>query len=318
MIGPRWRLAGIAHDLVLAPWNVDAREHLLGESETLRALDRARTEGPSWTLNNRVITRCAAYLRRHHGFSNTFRATDDLALVREGITRGVIIAWRQDALHVASRVPSDLDSDALFSATTSAQRERTWIEIELLDMEGAPVPFERYWIKLPDGTVREGALDAKGRAYFGDLDPGTADIRWPDRDGDATLEARGLGQQPVSQTTSNTEEPLGERTWIEIELLDMEGAPVPNEAYWIKLPDGTIRTGRLDDSGRAYFNDLDVGNCLIRWPDRDDEATLLDLDATTAHPDNDVAAQVETLLAAAEEGVPFCEECERARAAANG
>jgi protocatechuate 3,4-dioxygenase beta subunit len=197
----------------------------------------------------------------------------------------------------------------------AVREEKTWIEIELLDMDGNPMPGERYAITLPDGTVREGALDAHGRAYFGGLDPGSAEIRWPDRDGDATAPDAPLGQSPT--TTSRGSDRGGpsrhERHWIELELLDMDGAPVPHERYWIRLPDGTVREGALDAEGRAYFDDLDPGQCEIRWVSRDGEATALDPDATAPSPSDPVAAQVETLLNASRDGSAFCQECERAR-----
>jgi hypothetical protein len=64
--------------------------------------------------------------------------------------------------------------------------EKTWIEIELVDEEGNPVPGERYKITLPDGkTVSEGTLDANGRARVEGIDPGTCQISFPDLDKDA-------------------------------------------------------------------------------------------------------------------------------------
>ncbi|MFS8067099.1 MAG: hypothetical protein ACMG6S_12070, partial [Byssovorax sp.] len=48
---------------------------------------------------------------------------------------------------------------------------------------------------------------------------------------------------------------------------------VPDERYWIQLTDGSIREGRLDAQGRAYFGDLDdAGICQVHWPDLDDNA----------------------------------------------
>jgi hypothetical protein len=93
----------------------------------------------------------------------------------------------------------------------------------------------------------------------------------------------------------------------------MDGKAVPHERYWIRLPDGTVREGALDAEGRAYFDDLDPGQCEIRWISRDGEATALDPDATAPSPADPVAAQVEALLSAARDGTPFCQECERAR-----
>jgi hypothetical protein len=182
-------------------------------------------------------------------------------------------------------------------------KEKTWIEIELLDMEGNPVPGEPYWIELPDGSVREGRLNAKGRAYFDGLDPGTCEVRWPRLDDSATQnpasapKARqaatvaagqggvAAGVDPAREAAERAvaaEEAAGrpapwtsprrERDWIEIELLDMDDQPVPGEPYWIKLTDGSIREGTLDSDGRAYFGDLDAGICEVRWPGLDDSA----------------------------------------------
>lgn len=57
---------------------------------------------------------------------------------------------------------------------------KTWIGIELVDQKGHPVPNERYRVTLPDGTIREGQLDAQGRARFDDIDPGSCQISFPD------------------------------------------------------------------------------------------------------------------------------------------
>ena len=60
---------------------------------------------------------------------------------------------------------------------------KTWVEIELLTEAGKPVPHQRYRVKLPDGLVDEGTLDAKGRARFTRLDPGMCEVSFPDLDG---------------------------------------------------------------------------------------------------------------------------------------
>jgi hypothetical protein len=59
------------------------------------------------------------------------------------------------------------------------------------------------------------------------------------------------------------------KTWIEIELLDNEDKPVPNERYLIKVPGGTTETGTLDANGRARITGLDPGMCDISFPDID-------------------------------------------------
>jgi hypothetical protein len=55
----------------------------------------------------------------------------------------------------------------------------SWVEIELLDDHGKPVPGEQYLITLPDGTDVEGTLDSNGRARVDGIDPGTCKITFP-------------------------------------------------------------------------------------------------------------------------------------------
>ena len=60
--------------------------------------------------------------------------------------------------------------------------EKTWIDIKLLDAENAPVPGERYRVKLPDGSVAEGTLDGNGYARVEGFDPGSCEVTFPDLD----------------------------------------------------------------------------------------------------------------------------------------
>ena len=67
--------------------------------------------------------------------------------------------------------------------TDESKRKKHWIEIELIDDHGKPVPGERYKITLPDGTtLAEGTLDEKGRARVDGIDPGTCKVTFPNLD----------------------------------------------------------------------------------------------------------------------------------------
>jgi uncharacterized protein (DUF2345 family) len=68
---------------------------------------------------------------------------------------------------------------------TQAEREEnpSWVEIELIDDDGQPVPGARYRVTLPDGTVDEGTLDGQGRARIEGFEPGDCQIEFPDFDG---------------------------------------------------------------------------------------------------------------------------------------
>lgn len=71
-------------------------------------------------------------------------------------------------------------------AKPEEKKEKTWIKIELVDMEDKPIPGERYRIKVPnESTPREGTLDSQGQAAYFDLDPGTCEVTFPDLDKEA-------------------------------------------------------------------------------------------------------------------------------------
>lgn len=67
----------------------------------------------------------------------------------------------------------------------AAKVVKTWVEFELVDEAGNPMAGEPYLCMLPDGTMREGSLDGKGRARFDGIDPGTCVFSLPQRDKDA-------------------------------------------------------------------------------------------------------------------------------------
>ena len=81
------------------------------------------------------------------------------------------------------------------------------------------------------------------------------------------------GQSPASDApTHNPDAPENQdkKHWIEIQLNDDDGNPVPGEAYKITLPDGTtIADGTLDDKGYARVDNIDPGTCQVTFPNLD-------------------------------------------------
>jgi hypothetical protein len=59
------------------------------------------------------------------------------------------------------------------------EEEITWVEIELKDKKGDPVPGESYEVKLADGSVRSGKLDKDGKARLAGVKPGTCEVKFP-------------------------------------------------------------------------------------------------------------------------------------------
>ncbi|MDQ7013573.1 MAG: hypothetical protein Q9O74_06705 [Planctomycetota bacterium] len=64
----------------------------------------------------------------------------------------------------------------------------------------------------------------------------------------------------------NSEEEEEEASWIEIELHDEDGQPVPGEEYKIELPDGTEASGTLDGEGKARVEGFKPGECKVTFP----------------------------------------------------
>lgn len=62
--------------------------------------------------------------------------------------------------------------------------KNSFVEIELVDEDGKPVPGERYQITLPNGRVATGTLDGKGKGRVEGFDPGTCKVTFPRLDKD--------------------------------------------------------------------------------------------------------------------------------------
>lgn len=72
---------------------------------------------------------------------------------------------------------------------------------------------------------------------------------------------------------SEPHEPDKKKTgWIEVVLIDEADKPVPGESVLIKLPDGKIHSGSLDDQGFIRVDGFDPGTCEICFPNLDKDA----------------------------------------------
>jgi len=83
------------------------------------------------------------------------------------------------------------------------------------------------------------------------------------------------GSEPVKPFTKQDEKQGQDdpkKSWIEIEMVDEEDGPVSGEKYEIKLPDGKVSKGTLDQNGFARVDGIDPGTCQITFPDLDKEA----------------------------------------------
>ncbi len=77
--------------------------------------------------------------------------------------------------------------------------------------------------------------------------------------------------KPYAPTEEDKKDP--DKTWIEIELVDEDGKPVPGEPYEVTLPDGTqVAKGTLDQNGFKRIEGIDPGTCKITFPRLDKDA----------------------------------------------
>lgn len=57
-----------------------------------------------------------------------------------------------------------------------------WIGVGLKDPEGKPVPSEKFRVKMGDGSIVDGTLDEKGYRRVEGVEPGNAEVCFPDID----------------------------------------------------------------------------------------------------------------------------------------
>jgi len=110
-------------------------------------------------------------------------------LIADAAAPGYDVRYQQDR-----RQQETLDVASSDGAGEGEDSEvlRSWIEIELVDEIGQPVPHEAYEIVAPDGeTVKSGTLDAQGQARVAVRQPGTCRIRFPRLDAAAWRRAGG-------------------------------------------------------------------------------------------------------------------------------
>jgi hypothetical protein len=62
----------------------------------------------------------------------------------------------------------------------AAQEKKTFVEIELAYEDGKPASAVKYEVELPDGSIKRGFLDSKGKARVEGVDPGSCKVRFPD------------------------------------------------------------------------------------------------------------------------------------------
>lgn len=153
---------------------------------------------------------------------------------------------------------------------------KTWVAVQLVDEDNKPVPKRKFRIRFPNGVEEEHELDDNGYKYFGDLDPGECEVAFPELDPYCELVTSVTASKRTDPTLAGGVRgvlggpaPLAS---ITIELRDEPGKPVAKERYRLKLPDGDIAQGFLDDDGKRTVHGISTaGSCEVSFPDIDGE-----------------------------------------------
>lgn len=178
--------------------------------------DRIRRNGHDWTLTRRDASFVdPARLRRFE----TFEEAEDLArdlgdsaegvtalrinLAREDVARDLSgytddqvateVAWQLKELRIALNAwrdetggsggaPTEPGAVDPVDPSGPAEEQDTWIEVRMKNTDGVPMKGERYRLKLPDGTVREGTLNDAGAVRIEGINPGLCALTFPDLD----------------------------------------------------------------------------------------------------------------------------------------
>lgn len=154
------------------------------------------------------------------------------------------------------------------------EEAQSWIELELKDSDGEAVANEQYKVVCPDGTVKQGSTDGSGKARIDNIKPGLCKISFPNLDEGAWSLSEGGGAGGGAGAEAGGAAEKDKTDWIEFKVTDEEGNPLANEKYEITLPDGTTRTGELDDQGTMRLEGIPAGKCEVTFPELDESTKL--------------------------------------------
>ena len=108
-------------------------------------------------------------------------------------------------------------------------------------------------------------------------DPAIADSAKPGEKMDASNQAASKSGKSVASSapTHDANDPANKdkKHYLEVELLDDAGKPVPGEQVRVTLPDGlTVAEGTTDEKGLFKVTNIDPGQCKVTFPDLEKEA----------------------------------------------
>ncbi len=81
------------------------------------------------------------------------------------------------------------------------------------------------------------------------------------------------GHTPAKvESSSSRQQREEEKTWIEVELVDLDGESVPNKDFRIQLSKGRVLSGRTNRQGKARFEGVDPDSGEVIFPQIPEDA----------------------------------------------
>ena len=68
-------------------------------------------------------------------------------------------------------------------------KKKSWLKLAMNYEDGSPAAGEAYEVKTPDGKIRKGSLNNKGKAHIKGIEPGNCEVTFPNLDKDAWEDA---------------------------------------------------------------------------------------------------------------------------------
>lgn len=208
----RMKAGGQIGEVVVRGWDAGAKREVVGRATPAgEAGEGARAHGGDYAIDSpfdeenapdassaeerarsRLQRLAEAFITLKLDLAGEPRAVPGAAVRLEGFgpADGT---WRiEDALHEFWRYGYRTQASAVRTAKkrpprpAQAQEPPTsaWIEVVLLDAAGRPVGGQQYRVETADGQVREGRLDAQGRAHLTGVRPGSNRVSFPGYSGE--------------------------------------------------------------------------------------------------------------------------------------
>ena len=179
-------------------------------------------------------------------------------------------AGDQRAGHAGGRLMAETIHDGM-------RRYRIRTRAEAPAPGATPIRVTHAWLRrLVSNPMHRATLGRLrgGRARHADRAPSVAELErlFASR---LVLEALPLAALPPPASPPEVEEPAAfegaseEADWIEIELVDPEGNPVPRVRFQLRSSDGRTRSGVLNDNGWARVERLVAGEYEVSFPEWD-------------------------------------------------